>query len=168
MIDLKPFCSTDKTREPICLPWSVGKFTYATNASIMVRVPRRPDVLDNLKAPGAEHVARIFAEPNDGNFRELPAFTAPKKTACVNCDTTGLCECAGCGTEHECGECDGTGFVEEGLPGVRFGKQRVNPKYLALLAVLPGVLLANSPDEYGPFTFTFDGGEGRLMPMRES
>ena len=168
MIDLKLFCLTDKTRsKAIGQPWSDGEFTYATDAAIIVRVPRLSDVPENPNAPTSAVAARIFETATDGKWSALPEFTAPKYVTCENCGGGGNCDCPDCVDTHTCGICHGTGEKLEKLPSVKFGEQLVSPKYLALLATLPGVRLANAVETLKPLHFKFDGGEGRLMPMWE-
>lgn len=167
MIDLKPFCSTNPTRSvALGQPWSAGEFTYATDGRILVRVPSRADVPENPKAPKTEHIVHLFDDnPHAGEFRHLPEFTKPQITECESCKGSGQCECPRCRDEHACGACDGTGKVEEKLPGVEFGSQFVSPHYLALLATLPNVTMANGEANYEALSFRFDGGDGRLMPL---
>lgn len=168
MIDLQKFCSTSSDRKNIGQPWSDGEWTYATDGRICVRVPRRADVPENPEAPKNVSHTIFDCNPNDGKFQPLPGFTAPKMVACDNCGGDGKCECPACDAQHDCGCCKGTGKVEEKLPGVKFGNQLINPKYLVLIADLPGAMLANGMEKYAAVTVKFDGGEGRLMPMRES
>lgn len=168
MIDLQKFCSTRSDRKSICQPWSEGEWTYATDGRVIVRVPRRADVPENPDAPKNVNKTIFDCNPNDGKFQPLPTFTAPKKVTCDNCGGDGQCVCSACDAQHDCGCCKGTGTVLETLPGVKFGNQLVNPKYLALIADLPSAVLANGTKKYETVTFKFDGGEGRLMPMRES
>lgn len=53
-IDLTPFCaSPEANRWQIESPWSRGKWTYATNGNIVVRIPRDPEVPENKLAPSA-------------------------------------------------------------------------------------------------------------------
>lgn len=35
-----------------------------------------------------------------------------RETDCTACEGTGECTCSGCGADHECGRCDGTGKKE--------------------------------------------------------
>ena len=56
MIDLlvlSKFASENQTRTGISRPWSRGKFTYATDGHILVRVPMIPGVEDNDAAPAS-------------------------------------------------------------------------------------------------------------------
>lgn len=55
-LDLNQFCDPT-SREPgrdLSVPFSLNEHTYATNGHICVRVPRRPDVPENNKAPKAD------------------------------------------------------------------------------------------------------------------
>lgn len=53
-IDLTPFCaSPEANRCQIEHPWSRGKWTYATDGNIVVRIPRDPEVPENKLAPSA-------------------------------------------------------------------------------------------------------------------
>jgi hypothetical protein len=66
-IDLTPFCARpEANRYQIESPWSRGKWTYATDGKIVVRIPRDPEVPDNKLAPSA-----------------MPLFTAHFKDACA-------------------------------------------------------------------------------------
>ena len=40
---LQPFCAKESWRA-ICLPWSLGEYTYATNGKVAVRVPEVPQI----------------------------------------------------------------------------------------------------------------------------
>ena len=53
-IDITPFCaSPEANRCQIERPWSRGKWTYATDGKIVVRIPRDPEVPENKLAPSA-------------------------------------------------------------------------------------------------------------------
>ncbi len=53
-IDLTPFCaSPEANRCQIERPWSRGKWTYATDGKIVIRIPRDPGVPENKLAPSA-------------------------------------------------------------------------------------------------------------------
>jgi len=119
-----------------------------------------------------------------------------KDIQCPACDGVGWLTCVVCQSDsHRCKRCNGDRCVpgpdepinRESCKQCRgegrhikqnnllVGTQRFDCRYLRLLATLPKVRLANSTklDSYikggqpvGAAKFTFDGGEGLLMPMR--
>lgn len=52
MVNLRHFCCYKKPS--ISTPFSIGGYTYATNAHIIIRVPRRTDIQDRADAPRLE------------------------------------------------------------------------------------------------------------------
>lgn len=68
-----------------------------------------------------------------------------------------------------CGGCKGVGRVTtdnatlycELRPGLY-----INPAYAAMIASLPNAMIDHGPNSGGGIWFTFDGGEGLLMPLR--
>jgi hypothetical protein len=167
MIDLQPFCSTNKLRPSLHRPWSAGRWSIATNGHILVRVPRRDDIAENPSAPDIKGVVRAL----DGvTFRPLRNIDVPppadSETECSKCD--------GRGTEHDCPQCtceceacEGTGVavpaesVSVGIGGVPF-----SAKYVRLLQCLPKIEVGADLKVREPMPFRFDdGGEGVLMPL---
>jgi hypothetical protein len=63
-----------------------------------------------------------------------------------------------------CWRCDGDG---EGFQVVRASHSAFQRRYLALLQTLPGLRLYPGPDAMAVASFTFDGGNGYLMPCRD-
>jgi hypothetical protein len=120
MIDLKPFCCTEPTRYYLNQPWSVDKFTYASNGHVLVRVARRDDVPENDAAP---KVAQFWESFDDkANFVSPPQTPKFSTKRCDHCKGSGaviLCEeCEGDGVvecdlghDHDCEECDGNGVI---------------------------------------------------------
>jgi hypothetical protein len=51
MIDLTQFCSKDKHLFSMMAPFSLAGFTWATDGSILVRVPMRSDIPEVCNAP---------------------------------------------------------------------------------------------------------------------
>ncbi len=106
---------------------------------------------------------------------------------CKTCDGDGAIECSECGHERECPDCDGAG-AWPAMPGqesvicwrcVGMGRKATfdaaalsptrsfDPNYLLMLAELPGLAFsidAAAPDARGASHFTFEGGDGLLMP----
>lgn len=165
-INLNSFCSTDPERPYLHKPWSVGKFSYATNGHIAIKVPRRDDVPENDKAPDLQGTLdKIdWSQP----FAPAPAFDVPLgwMTECTRCD--------GRGTEHDCPDCAcgcvkcrGTGQVSDdenqtiGMDGVALAL-----RYARIIFALPGLMLPVEVKPTDPVPFKCDGGEGAWMPMR--
>ena len=110
---------------------------------------------------------------------------------CTNCHGSGECECGNCGWEHDCGYCGGTGretphpdeVLEDGKmcsecngdgsldnSVVEHHGQFIAGKYYNMIKDLPDVLLQVVPEEdiltSTPVYFSFEGGEGLVMPRR--
>lgn len=164
MIDLCQFCWKGVGRDYLRAPYSVGEWTYATNGHIAVRVPRRPDVGENSKAP--QKIAELFEAAATQPLRDLPQFPLPEteKEECPHCE--------GRGTEHgcpnchcQCESCDGTGTREEDA-SVGIGGRCYALRYVRRLLLLPHLSVASAPPSTTAMRFAFDGGEGILVPLR--
>lgn len=135
-IDIERFCARlpSKVATVLQSPFSIGPFTYASNGPIAIRVPRRADVPETFEALIIE---RAFDYPDDLPFLPLPDIAIPEITLrpcgvcrgigtgvlCSQCDGTGDCDC-GCGDNHECGICKGSGI----LPSRRRGDSSDEPR----------------------------------------
>lgn len=165
MLDLKPFCSTKEHVREIREPFPRGEFVYATNGHIMVRVPRQGDMAEVERAPHAE---KLFDKTPLLPLSPFPVLTIPpaKKVECANCGggTESIHDCPDCNCV--CTICGGAGEVEVQttceVNGAIF-----DTKYVRLIQTLPGVLFPTSPAKLEGNRFTFEGGEGMLMPCRE-
>lgn len=162
-IDLRPFCYKGELRPVLRQPFSRGRWTYATDGGILIRVPRRDDVPEDPVAPHAERI--IDPIPLAAELQSLPSFDfpEPQKITCPKCDGSGRKhECPDCNCE--CMRCDGKGFEEKVITG-GIGNAVYQARYLKLLATLPSVLVpASPPPGREPMRFTFEGGgEGLLM-----
>lgn len=185
MIDLKPFYAVSDIRKYMLTPFIVDGQTIATNGQILIRV-RGVDPAANQDAPIAQSVRELFGKAYT-DFVPLP--TLPKAQKCRLCKGAGFIEDADCEDcdgrgefmhgDHiyECKNCDGTGtagrvecwdsecdggFVRE---VVKIGDATFSARYLRLIAALPNARIC--PDgPQGTAAFVFDGGDGRLMPMR--
>lgn len=196
--DLQKFCSRDKTRLNINTPWSVGEYTYATNGHVILRVPRLPDVPENVVAPkvvieGDPASLFPYAEPPEWFPFDAIDLPKPETQPCATCD--------GKGKNFECPECDGSGEVEysgrkaswtidcELCHGggeldecvdcfgtgkftppkpIPVGGSHFNLEYLIWLKELPGCRVGPDADPLKQAPFQFDGGDGLLMPMKAS
>lgn len=166
MIDIKPFCSTDKALPYLMQPWSRGAYTYATDGYILVRVARRDDVPENSQAPDAEKLLEKV-QIDTASFTPLPPFDLPpeKMDECASC--------GGSGYEHDCPNCNcickncnGSGeeshygFISVGIFGLPYAS-----RYIAIIRSLPGVEISRTAARLDPMPFRFDGGIGLLMPL---
>ncbi len=168
MIDLQKFCS--ETRKSIARPWSRGEYSYATNGHVIIRVPAQPDVPENTFAPDAERPSIFggFSCSGKESF-PIPDLPTPKWAACDEC--LGESRAA----REQCEECGGTGKVRD-HQNVEIGGMFFADVYLELIKDLPGLKFYPVKYEWitggihrpDPSPFTFDGGDGLLMPVKTS
>lgn len=91
-IDLTRFCANDTDpREHLYRPWRDGKWVYATNGHMAVRVAADlfPEAVDKPeKAPDVGGLFRKYMEDREGlEFLLMPPI--PALTACFDCDGSG-------------------------------------------------------------------------------
>jgi hypothetical protein len=171
--------------------FSRGGYTYATNGSIIVRVPLRADVPER---PDAINPENLFAGVHfDGIPVPLPKL-APEfgkcpecegdgkhRPTCTTCEGTGRVNCCECDSEIDCKRCGGNGYLpkatdqpcefcggdgrEETRTATPVGNQLFDAHLLAKLAALPELKFYPNPNHYEVARFTFAGGDGLLMPM---
>lgn len=105
---------------------------------------------------------------------------------CPECEGEGVAKCKCCGSENDCKTCEGAFFVSaeqggrpvrcEDCNGETCRRKRTPVRlpgsdciidlfYLKLVMELPGARLFRD-GSHDPLCFTFDGGEGVLMPIR--
>jgi hypothetical protein len=179
-IDLTPFCDPESptSRYAIRRPCRIGNLVRATDGRVAIEV-------DVALAPE-------WVEP-DGRFPRfddilLPLGSianwqpCPPVADCKVCKNTGLnlvrCEsCEGCGdcdcgNEHECGQCDGTGRVQEGFCKAcefHYANRRLQHKYMLVISRLPECHLGTTSDKPGDAVFfRFTGGRGAIMPCNRT
>jgi len=169
VIDLKPFCGSLKK----CLmqPFSFGEHTYATNGHIIVRVPRRggvPELTDDRPT-----VEKLNWDGERGEAAEIPELPERIPEECGDAwedEETGYRVCC----EDKDDPCDiraGEGICWK-LQSIHVGPGIFNVEYLRLIKGLPGYVfypVAWGEKEYSANAsyFTFDGGDGLLMPCKE-
>ncbi len=162
MLDLKPFCSTKAHVREIREPFPRGDFTYATNSHIMIRIPRRPEDAEVENAPHAE---KLFDSTPLLPLGPLPAIKlpAPKVDDCPKCEggTESVHSCPDC--DCECDKCGGSGTIEA-MTTCEVNGTIFDIKYVRLIQALPGVQFPTAPPKGQGARFTFDGGEGMVMP----
>lgn len=165
-------------------------WVYATDGSIVVRVPRA-DGIDAIESDLPKRLSEIFDNPRGETFVDIPDL--PLAEPCMPCHGSGVVyKCQDCdgngwfdrnGQNYACKSCGGYGQTGDGgetdkVPcsacnGTRiFLNQRVAVgnilfarHYLEKIKFLPEVRFAIPPDDTIPAYFAFDGGEGLLMSM---
>jgi hypothetical protein len=164
-VDLRAFVSPDHWRRSYRLaPWSAGRWTYATNGVVVVRVPRRVDFDVDVDAPSAK-IDEWLDEPGEPQLRAMPAadYNPPAKTCS---------QCWGRGTVHDCPSCDcdcescnGSGEAPARWSVEWFGVH-VDGNFWQQIATLPGARIGTEATRFGHLRFTFDGGgAGAVMPL---
>lgn len=165
--EMKRFCGDEVTRPYISKPFSHGKYTYATNGHIVIRVARMDDV------PEAEGAPEGFVGKAEALFDSFGRhkFRQVRKKNDLKNEIVACGECCGRGREHDCPdcqciceECEGTGRVKARL-SCQIGGVLFDAEYISLIGGLKNAEIEVSDDD-GPTKFRFDGGEGVLMHLR--
>lgn len=162
---LKTFCGT---RHSIDKPFFLDGMTLATDGCILVAIPSDPIQPDNypFNSKAAHEILNAHHKKYPSSLpAEIPKIVGPTK--CDHCRGTGKCTCTECLEDHdvECSHCVGGSWDEEPI-AVKFGEQKLSHLYLNKIKDLPGLQLFQSENALGPVIFTFQGGRGSLMPMR--
>jgi hypothetical protein len=166
-INLQQFCSKDPMRPYLHKPFSRGKFTYATDGRIAVRVDRIVDIAEQEK-PDPE---KLF----DQYFKDEPRGTLEVAMPEIKEDWQDCRQCGGSGREHdcpactcgECEECAGNGRINHAPTAkISIGAATYDAKYVKQVLSLPGVRFPVSPPKDAAAGLIFDGGAALLMPMR--
>jgi len=173
-------------------PFSEGKYTYATDGIVIVRLPAIgiAEPLDSFTGVSNQ----LFEQK--GKLVSLPKLPKETKntcgicggrgkvTKCPDCDGNGKIyystnnheyewDCKECdsmgylpGEVKICSECNGTGKVIDNFHKIiTINGHKLQLGYLRKLSKLPGIKIAAHPVEYRHY-FKFDGGDGILMGMR--
>ena len=143
---------------------------YATCGRIAIRVPtKEPD--DSNKPYKRPDASALF---KDFNVIGLEAFKIPPLDGvisrdCKSCHGVGerICDM---GHTHECDDCEG-GTIQE-WPKKEIGGHLFSERFLSKMVALPGLKFYPTvatfyPTGAKPAFFTFDGGQGLLMPMKK-
>jgi hypothetical protein len=194
-VDLQRFCWANDYRKYLRQPWAHKGWMYASNGHILVRVPSPEHAETVFAEKVAESAVGMLADSGEREYAPLPAFTlGPVCECCKGVGTVKQSKCPDCDGEGEfdhgeytyhCKECDGEGWIDDpageerecdacygfGTESKRidFGGIGYQARYLRLIKDLPGLVF--SPGTRADETtikaahFTFDGGEGLLMPM---
>lgn len=161
-INLWKFVSHDKLRPNIQEPFSTGEWSYATDGSILVRVPRRDDV---PKKADVLDIDRIWPK-GCVKFRAPKILLIPgERPDCFVCGGRGkqhICPSCAC----QCEICDGSGKAwgnrEE---PVRCGAIHISEFYARKLLALPGVEVEEPENYVAILQFRFEGGDGLLATI---
>jgi len=195
MIDLDKLCS--KRIEELEKPFSDGEYSYACDGYILIRVPRRDDIIDPVPECLKLHKVDIGKRPVQ--TLEIPKFDPPKMIECRVCrgrKATRVCpECKGedlyiendfheyevdCKTcnghgvipktgGEPCGNCDGVGAVENDgrYDSVMVGELEIAKRLLNKAKDLPGIRMA-ATSPGNYLRIFFDGGDGAIMALVRS
>lgn len=102
---------------------------------------------------------------------EIPKLDGVIHKECIHCGGSGEQTCD-MGHEHECPECGGDGHYEE-WPKQEIAGRIFSERFLSKMAALPGIKFYPTAAEWldgnpaKPALFTFDNGQGLLMPIRK-
>lgn len=164
---LKPFCSVDKSRAVLHAPWSHGERTFATDGRILVWVPRLDSVPERPDAPTKGVLAVIEENPHRPDPITIPELPEHKFETCDICEKGKIIVDHHKNETIPCSECEGEWKWRKGI-GVMIGDQLLSDIYLEKIKGLPNAAIFNSSkDRLCAAGFTFGGGAGLLMPMRE-
>ena len=182
-IDLQQFCSKSDVgrRYSISRPWRVGKWCYATNGHICVRVAAIDTDEEQPTAPDAARILELHPSPTYAPLRvKLPPIETVDCDACYkrgfyweNEDEDGEPDRKNPGAKIVCEDCAGHGCVEKqtsiSTSGVLFAAKYILRK---LRRALPDAAnfrqiryRRNRMRIIHPCPFRFTGGIGALMPM---
>ena len=162
MIDMQRFCAVDDALSVINRPFVLDGHKVATNRVIIVRVPIAGGANDvGLNDRLITAFRGMFSVVTDeSSWRAMPEVGAPIE--CGFCDGSGVIDDAP-EPDNQCFACDGTGETDRFL---RVGPATFNARVLRAIADLPNVRISVTSDLKAA-AFEFDGGEGRIMPMRQ-
>jgi hypothetical protein len=191
---LQKFCTRDELRPSMQQPYTIDKHTYATDGVVIIRIPAMNEVPFIQSAPDPEP---LFVKCEVESFTsDLSHIPGPTMTVCPTClgkkrlEECNKCEGAGehvceCGHHHDCESCDGLGDVPSDNPTadecdscdgigqvakrqeVHIGPRKFNLQRLELVRHLPTFRIADSGSSSTGAYFTFEGGDGILMPLRQ-
>ena len=175
-IDLEMFCMTPDYdgRYALKAPFVIAGYRYATDGAVAVRMEAtgEPDTVVEGKLPA--DIGEMFAKIKlGGEAIDIPPHNGlPTEfhdkwfRVAVDCS-----ECGGSG--GNCSECDGKGSIDEvpeaGYEGLAIAGRNYAHQYIWRIRDLPNVKLwpkAKCPRK-DAIVFSFDGGLGLLMELRE-
>jgi hypothetical protein len=102
MIDLNDFCQKDGS-PAIATPWTEGRWTYASNGHLLLRVERREEVPEKIEAPKVSGTSLGEALEKRPGMRVVVPELHIRPVPCS--------KCKGTGKQYTCPECGGEGEV---------------------------------------------------------
>lgn len=131
------FLSKDDFRPNMCVPFTIGEYTYATDAHTLIRIPNKlidfeivnpeklVDPVSIVEREIGENAGRYMLNMNDLRTVLDGIEYVDIYADCENCGGSGEIECPHCGHEDECEECDGTGENKNKVIGTEKAFKRV-------------------------------------------
>ena len=162
---LRRFCAPDIRRRGDTVPTTLGRYTYAENGSIFIRVPvikKYPRVAQRDLRGNQRYYETTIPSLKGMRFVpfDLPPAPLYAEQYCHRCDGAKLI--AGDRSEG-CTVCYGTGLGGHYDP-VPVGNTFIAWHYLHLISLLPQPRLAFQPAATDFVPFRFDGGVGVVAP----
>lgn len=184
---LKRFCSKDDNRPAISKPFSQGEYTYATDANVLIRVPKIIDIPEVENSPNAEELFKteepkeyfnLPEELNNPTYKVCEQCKGKKSAECHECKGMGILEfdsdynyyevtCQTCDglAYSECDKCNGKGKIL--IPKhFKIGEGFFSAEYLLLCRIYLLNCKIGPCGKFKSAKIMFDGGEGLLMTMR--
>lgn len=171
MIDLQPFCAR---REHYKYPgvmetFVVDGYEYGTDGVIAVRV-KAPGVANSFNGDGRLPRANELPWDKIDATKDWPALSilCSDKVLCVICDGNRKLKtkCAHCNSVidgQDCWACKGLSEVDDMPYGARIGRNRIDLRHDTAIRKLSNVKWGLI--RTGMIGFTFDGGEGIVIPF---
>jgi len=97
--ELRKFCGNKKTFEE---PWTIGQYSYATNSSMLIRIPRVDTIPETKSA--SEYFHKVPEMFNDFDRAMMDYWVKPVEYTPTTCP-----KCNGEKVSYACQECDGDG-----------------------------------------------------------
>ena len=157
---LRRFCAPDISRRGDWTPTTIGRYTYATNGQIMIRVPAMAKYRARTELQGVERLYEKLIPSMQGmKFVPLVLPYAPPSPdkCCHRCD--GEKRVLHDGRREDCTVCDGTGRASTYDP-VPICDMFFAWHYLYMISLLPKPCMAVQPKATTIVPFRFTGGVG--------
>ena len=154
---LRAFCAHTEERQ-LHEPFSRGRWTYATDAVIAIRIPRVDRITEKKFIVGAEELP--FPEPKECTLT-LPTLPARVFTPCPEMLAVAAKTCA-----RSCPECAGRGKIPT-MTRIQIGLNDFNSEYLRTMKMFLRNVRTTRPEKASEaLRFVFEGGCGILAPLQ--